>query len=417
MAGRSARRLALGALTEWREGREFADSIIQRLLSRSALSASDRGFANELFYGVLRNLTRLDFWIAQLRSGSLDHASRDVLRLGLYQLFCLQTPAHAAVNETVELAGRRNRSLINAVLRSAVRRADELQQAVEIEPVGIRLSHPEFLIDRWMAAFGSPAAESLCEWNNQPAPVYARINTLRVPLQKFRDQHPTAESLVAKQNFVRIQTLPADALQRGHCYIQDPSTTAACELLHPHPEESVLDACAAPGGKSALIAEMMQNRGRLVAVDRDAARVEMLQSNLDRLGVTIARTIQHDWRSAASSSAVLERNSYDRILVDAPCTNTGVMRRRVDLRWRLTPNDFVRMPAEQLTILRSVIPLLKPGGTLVYSTCSIEADENDHVVDRIAQEFPFLELDDQKSVLPFRDHFDGAYAARFLHNG
>ena len=365
---------------------------------------------------MLRNLTRLDFWIAQLRTGSLDNASRDLLRLGVYQLYCLRTPAHAAVNETVELAGRRSRPLINGVLRTAVRRADELQQAVETESLAIRLSHPEFLVARWSAAFGLPATESLCEWNNQPAPVYARINPLGIPPQQFRDEHPTAEPLPGKENFVLIDSLPADALRRGDCYIQDPSTTAACELLDPQPEERVLDACAAPGGKSALIAEMMQNRGRLVAADRDAARLAMLEANLDRLGVTIARTIRHDWRSG-SGSADLQPGSFDRILVDAPCTNTGVMRRRVDLRWRLTAADFTRMPQEQIAIIGNVVPLLKRGGALVYSTCSIEAEENDQVVERITKEFPFLQLDRQRSVLPFRDHFDGAYAARFRHGG
>jgi len=201
-------------------------------------------------------------------------------------------------------------------------------------------------------------------------------------------------------------------LQRGDCYIQDPSTTAACELLNPQPEESVLDACAAPGGKSALLAQLMQNRGRLVATDRDAARVEMLRSNLDRLGVTIAQTIRHDWR--ANIIDHLRPASFDRILIDAPCTNTGVMRRRVDLRWRLQADDFHRLPNEQLAIIRAVVPLLKPGGRLVYSTCSIEAEENEQVVERALREFPFLQLEDQRSVLPFQHHFDGAYAASFL---
>lgn len=412
MAARSARQVALGALTEWREGREFADAIIQRLLDRSTLSGSDRGFANELFYGVLRNLTLLDFWIGQLRSGSLDHGSRDVLRLGLYQIFCLRTPAHAAVNETVELAGRRNRSLINAVLRSAVRGAEELQRAANTENLATRSSHPEFLVSRWTATFGAPAAEALCEWNNQPAPVYARVNGLRLSPQQFLALNPTAEPLGGKANFVRAAGLPLDALQRGACYMQDPSTSVACEMLNPQPNETVLDACAAPGGKTAILAELMQNRGMLIAADRDAARLKMLQGNLDRLGVAIARTIRHDWHSGASPD--VEIASCDRILIDAPCTNTGVMRRRVDLRWRLTPEDIRRMPTEQLAIVRAVIPLLKAGGRLVYSTCSIEPEENEQVVAHVLQKFSFLQLDGQTSVLPFRDQFDGAFAASFL---
>src|SRR3954470_21843241 len=157
MALLSARGVALAALAEWRRGKQFADAIIQRLLGAGALAGPDRHFAMELFYGVLRNRTLLDFWIDRLRSGSLDHASRDLLRIGLYQLFQLRTPAHAAIYQTVELAGRKNRSLINAVLRSALRRFEELKSAAEAEPLAVRFSHPEFLVDRWTAQYGVDA--------------------------------------------------------------------------------------------------------------------------------------------------------------------------------------------------------------------------------------------------------------------
>ncbi len=176
MAHPSARGVAFAALSEWRRGKGFADSIIQQLLAGDVLSASDRGFATELFYGVLRNLTLLDFWIDRLRSGSLDHASRDLLRLGLYQLFHLRTPGHAAIFETVELAGRKNRSLINGVLRTALRNFIDLETAAETEPIATRFSHPQFLIERWTDHYGADAAAALCAWNNQPAPLYARIN-------------------------------------------------------------------------------------------------------------------------------------------------------------------------------------------------------------------------------------------------
>src|SRR3954451_3750227 len=158
MALLSARGVALAALAEWRRGKQFADAIIQRLLAAGALAGSDRHFATELFYGVLRNRTLLDFWIDRLRSGSLDHNSRDLLRVGLYQLFCLRTPAHAAIFETVELAGRKNRSLVNAVLRSALRRFAELENAAAAEPLAVRLSHPQFLVERWTAQYGADAA-------------------------------------------------------------------------------------------------------------------------------------------------------------------------------------------------------------------------------------------------------------------
>ena len=414
MAHRSARGVAIAALRAWRRGDRFADSILQTLLSSSPLGASDRSFANELFYGVLRNLTLLDFWVAHLRSGSLDHDSRDLLRLGLYQVFCLRTPAHAAVYETVELAERRNRSLLNALLRSAQRRAAELEQAADAAPLPIRTSHPPFLVERWTTTFGAKAAVALCKWNNRSAPVYARINTLKSSPADFLAQHPGTELLPNYPMFVRLTTIPHEALSRGDCYIQDPSTAAAVELLDPQPGETVLDACAAPGGKSGIIAALMQNRGELVACDRDAGRLATLAANLARLGVSISHVAQRDWSRALPSKGLPAR-SYDRILLDVPCTNTGVLRRRVDARWRLRREDFQRMPEKQFAILRTLAPLLKPGGTFVYSTCSIEPEENALVVARTLREFPFLQLAEERSILPFRDGFDGAFAVRLVH--
>ncbi len=410
----SARALALTALREWRTGEQFADAILARLLRSSDLNSPDRAFATELFYGVLRNLTLLDFWIAMLRSGHLDHDSRDLLRLGLYQLFLLQTPEHAAVYETVHLAGAKTRSLINAVLRTALRRKEELLEATNRQDLSTRGSHPPFLIDRWIQNFGAENTAALCDWNNRPAPIYGRINRLKTSDDNFLSSHQDVERLSRPENFVRLTTVPTGALAAGDCYIQDPSTAAACVLLDPRPGERVLDACAAPGGKTAYLAELMKNQGVLVACDRDEGRIRTLQENLERLGVGIARFVRHDWTSGQPLPDSAEISPFDRILVDAPCSNTGVMRRRVDLRWRLTSKDFIRMREEQLRILRATIPLLRTGGALVYSTCSIEPEENEEVLKAITEEFRFLKLDSQVSLLPFRDGFDGAYAAKLI---
>ena len=403
----SSRAVALAALEQWRDGHRFADAILGELLRRGDLTAADRGFATELFYGVLRNLILVDFWIGELRSGHLDHDSRDLLRLGLYQLFLLQTPEHAAIYETVALAGRRNRALINGVLRSAVRAKANLLQEADAQTLSVRKSHPQFLIDRWTKDFGPQETEQLCEWNNRPAAIYARINCLGISDEDFQRRYGDVERVAAQPNFFRPTNVPSDALAAGHCYIQDPSTALACSVLDPQPGERVLDACAAPGGKTAYIAELMKNDGLILGCDRDQRRVEVLRDNLERLGVEIARTIRHDWTQPLS-----EETPFDRVLIDAPCSNTGVMRRRVDVRWRLTPDDFPRMASEQLRIVRAVVSLLKPGGVLVYSTCSLEREENEQVVERMLKEFSSLKLIEEKSVLPFRDGFDGAYAAK-----
>ena len=420
MAHPSARELALAALREWRRRENFADSILARLLRSSDLTGPDRAFTTELFYGILRNLSLLDFWIASLRSGHLEDDARDLLRLGLYQLFLLKTPEHAAVYETVELAGAKTRSLINAVLRNAVRRKEELVAKADKQNLSVRSSHPQFLVDRWTKNFGAENTAALCEWNNRPAPIYARINRLKTSEDEFlpkvasaRYADPMSHAGIPA-NFVHLTSVPNQALADGHCYIQDPSTAAACILLHPKPGDNVLDACAAPGGKTGYLAELMKNQGTIIACDRDEGRIRTLQDNLERLGVEIARFAWHDWTSSEPLPDATAVASFDRILVDAPCSNTGVMRRRVDLRWRLSSRDFLRMQEEQLRILRATIPLLKAGGALVYSTCSIEPDENEEVVTAIMREFPFLKFVEQMSLLPFRNRFDGAFVAKLI---
>jgi 16S rRNA (cytosine967-C5)-methyltransferase len=408
----SSRSLALAAFQRWRMGTEFADQIVAEIFARSALGSSDRGFALELFYGLLRNLTLLDFWIAQLRPDPVDPAARDILRLGLYQIMLLATAAHAAVFETVALARPPARSLINAVLRRALREKSALVTLAEEQPLYVQFSEPEFLVTKWTQQFGSEAALALCRWNNRPAPVYARINQLKTTVAEFLRRYPGNSLLAGSANFASGPDLAA-ALENGDCYIQDPSTALACEALRPAAGETVLDACAAPGGKSAYLAEMMANQGTLVACDRDAARLERLRDNLVRLVVTNARIVQCDWRHPNSIRAAdFAEHSFDRILVDAPCTNTGVMRRRVDVRWRLRPADFVEMPLQQMAILGAVVPLLKPGGSLVYSTCSLAAEENEAVVAAFVRRHPVFRLTKSERWLPFRDAFDGAFAAQ-----
>jgi 16S rRNA (cytosine967-C5)-methyltransferase len=417
MAQLSARQIALAALRLWRKEKRFADSIASELLAKAGLIPSDRAFALELFYGVLRNLTLLDFWIACLRVSRVDGDLRDILRLGLYQLLFLKTAEHAAVHETVELGTKRRRPIVNAVLRAATRRRSELLARADAQPLFVRMSHPQFLIERWQQHFCVEHAHALCKWNNLPAPVYSRINRLGIDRDEFLRLYPGARPLTRHSEFVEFDSLPTRALTRGHCYIQDPSTLLACQVLSPEPGEKILDAFAAPGGKTGYIAQLMENLGMIVACDRDPERLETLTENMARLGVLIAHVLRHDWTSLHVPPEIATFAPFDRILVDAPCSNTGVMRRRADLRWRLRPTDFDRMQRLQVEIVRALIPLLKPGGILVYSTCSLESEENEEVVRRIVEETSSLRLETERSSLPFRDGFDGAYAAKLIRTG
>jgi 16S rRNA (cytosine967-C5)-methyltransferase len=416
MAQLSARQIALAALRLWRKEKRFADSIILGLLAKAELTPSDRAFALELFYGVLRSLTLLDLWIGCLRPSRVDNDVRDVLRLGLYQLFFLETAQHAAVHETVELAPKRQRPIINAVLRGATRRPSALLARADAQPLFVRTSHPQFLVERWQQHFGAEQAEQLCRWNNLPAPVYGRINRLRIKRDEFFRLYSRSRPLTLNSEFVEFDSLPTGALRRGHCYVQDPSTVIACQSLDPKPGEKVLDACAAPGGKTGYIAQLMENLGTIMACDRDPDRLQILKENMSRLGVGIVQIVRHDWRRDHVPPEIASGAPFDRILIDAPCTNTGVMRRRADLRWRLRRTDFDRMQQLQIEIVRALIPLLKPNGVLVYSTCSLEPEENKEVVRHILEQTSSLSLETERSSLPFRDDFDGAYAARLVRN-
>ena len=228
-----------------------------------------------MFYGVLRNLTLLDFWVSCLRASRVESDLRDILRLGLYQLLLLKTAQHAAVHETVELAPKRQRTIINAMLRAATRQRSDLLARAWAQPLFVRTSHPQFLVERWLQHFGLEHAEKLCEWNNLPAPVYARVNLLRIDRTKFLRTYPESRPLPDNSNFMEVNSLPSGALERGHCYIQDPSTAIACQLLDPKPGERILDACAAPGGKTGYVAQLMENAGTIVACDRDSERLQI----------------------------------------------------------------------------------------------------------------------------------------------
>jgi 16S rRNA (cytosine967-C5)-methyltransferase len=209
MARPSARRIALAALRRWQKEKRFADSIISGFLAKAELTYSDRAFALQLFYGVLRNLTLLDFWILCLRSSPVEAGLRDVLRLGLYQLFFLETTQHAAVYETVELAPKRQRAVTNAILRAATRRRNELLSRASAQPLAVRTSHPQWLVEGWQQHFGAKNAEELCRWNNLPPPIYGRINRLKINREKFLQLYAKPRPVAGNPNPQKKSSMPA----------------------------------------------------------------------------------------------------------------------------------------------------------------------------------------------------------------
>ncbi len=399
------RRVARDVLREWEQGSAFAADLLEKAAQSGRLSAKNRPLAQNLVYAVIRNQTLLDHIANNLAEGKLDPKTRRVLRLGLAEVLLLDGAPHAAVHETVALASGWAKGVTNAILRRALKEKDAILAGIDALPPPVRWSVPEFLWERWVGQFGAENTAALADWNQQPAPVYLRVNPLKPGLDSSElspvKGHP--DFFQAPGNF------PKTWLQTGLAYAQDPSTALATGLLDPQPGESILDACAAPGGKTFAMAVAMKNQGRIVAADRSPARLERMRRNLDRLGVTNAECVVED--GLAANAKTPAGPGFDRILLDVPCSNTGVIRRRIDVRWRLKPGDFEALRETQLGLLRAAVPLLQPGGRLVYSTCSLETDENEAVIEKFLTDTPNFTLVEQRRIVPWRDGFDGAFAA------
>jgi 16S rRNA (cytosine967-C5)-methyltransferase len=375
----NARAVAFDLLQRWNHSRRFADELLADHAGIAALPAADRALAMELFYGCLRQRLALDFLLDRQVTQPPRAVVRDLLRLGLYQLVFLRTPAHAAVHETVALAKQHaaaaEAKFVNAVLRRAT------PAALERAEPWVRLSHPQWLYERHGAAW--------CEWNNQPPPVYVRGNQPWPGVLEPTPLHPLCYRVVDAPRFFAAP---------GKYYVQDPSTLLAVDVLDPQPGETVLDLCAAPGGKTTYIAQKMQHRGQVVAHDSSASRLALVGENCRRLGVEIV-TLAHQ----------APKELFDRVLVDAPCSNTGVMRRRPDLRWRITPAEIARLAQTQRRLLAAAAAVTRPGGVLVYSTCSLEPEENEQV----AGELPGFTRAPPRALVPPRDGMDGAFVTRY----
>ena len=411
----------------WRHAADqvWIEDLLHNALERAPLHPRDRALVHELVCGVVRWQAALDWLIDQkARGGRQKPDLRVLLRLGLYQIFWLdRIPDHATVNESVNLARQHGlgaqAGFVNALLRGYAREREATQlqlEALKRTHPAIGWSHPAWLIDRWQGQWGLDPTVALLGWNNAPAPTFARANTLRADpgrlLDRWREEDVEYDfgrwDWIPESTVFRLKAHPPltrlGTFQDGWFYVQDPSTLLAVHALDPQPGDAVLDACAAPGGKTTYIAQRMANQGRIVAQDASAARLGILRDNCARLGITCVQTC------LPNDPLHLD---FDRVLVDAPCSNTGVMRRRTDLRWRIRPEALPRLQAAQIDLLDRAAARLKPEGRLVYSTCSVEPEENQHVTRALLSRRPELRLQTERELLPFRDRVDGAYVAVF----
>lgn len=403
------------------------EDLMERELDLNRIIGPDRRLVQEIVYGIIRWHRTLDWLIGKKTEGKEQKSFiSSLLKMGLYQMFWLdRIPDHAAVNESVQLARELGfgpqSGFINAVLRDFARDKEATKKMLadlKIAEPALGHSHPDWLFNRWETRWGKEDTLRLMEWNNQPAKTFARVNTLRnsaeALIELWRKDNVeydfVARDWIDDNLIFELKAYPplarVPSFQAGGFYVQDPSTLMAVTMLDPQPGEAIMDFCAAPGGKTSFMAQLMENRGRLRAVDRDPKRLTMLEENLTRLGVTCASI-------ASLDELPIPQNlpAFDRILVDAPCSNTGVMRRRIELRWRLKPEEITRLTLEQSRLLTRAAGYVKKGGMLVYSTCSIEFEENEGVVEGFLKNNPNWILEDQRQLLPFKENVDGAYAA------
>jgi 16S rRNA (cytosine967-C5)-methyltransferase len=441
-----ARALALSVLSRVEESGAYADLALHAALAKSRLDPRDRGFATELCYGTLRWRGRLDFLLAQVLAkplARLEPRVVEVLRLGAYQLvFCDRVPDSAAVSEAVRLAHGtglgRAAGLVNAALRRLARERDAIAlPALADDPLAHlvhALSFPRWIAERWIAAFGAEEAAALATASNATPPRTLRANRSRTDrdalLEELRERFPEAAPCSFAPDGLTLgrrgEPAADPAFRDGRMTVQDEASQLVVELLDPQPGERVLDTCAAPGAKATAIAERVGDSGSVVALDRNAGRLGLVARDAERLGLTKLQTIVAD--ASATLIEEIEGVSFDRILVDAPCSGLGALRRNPDARWRVQPDAIAQLAAVQRSILAATVQRLRPGGTLVYSTCTLSPEENDDVVKWLLASAPELRRASEAEVpaslralvgadatlrcFPHRHDTDGFFAAR-----
>ncbi|KYC94701.1 MULTISPECIES: 16S rRNA (cytosine(967)-C(5))-methyltransferase RsmB [Bacillus] len=402
----NVRELALEALEKLEQNQAYSNLLLTSVIKTNTLSDQDRGLLTELVYGTLQNKIALDYMLKPFirKPNKVKPWVIQLLRLSAYQMEYLEKiPDRAAIHEAVEIAKKRGHkgiaSFVNGILRSLQR--EGAPSFAEIEDPVLRLStetsHPEWLVKEWVEAYGFEAAEKICRIHLVPPKQTLRVNRIKADketlLNEMENAGLEAEAGDLSPDAIKLlkgSIANTEFFQNGQVSIQDESSMLVARALDPKPGETVLDACAAPGGKSAHIAELMKNEGSLTSLDLHRHKVKLIQEGAERLGLTIIDAQTMDARKAGDAFGA-ER--FDRILVDAPCSGFGVIRRKPDMKYTKTPEDSRRLSEIQLGILREIAPLVKKGGTLVYSTCTMDRTENEEVMHAFIQEHPEFEPD------------------------
>ena len=435
------RETAMKVLLAVHENGAYANIALAEALRKARLNEMDRRFATELVYGAVKAGGTLDWIVRRYTNRPLRKMTpyvRSILRLGIFQLFFLdRVPPSAVCNESTELAKKYGHAgtgkFVNAVLRAATRDPDKarVSEGDESAYLAIQFQHPKWLVSRWLKRFGRQETEQLCIFDNAAAVLSLRTNLLRITRDELVERLRMEGSKVVLSHWAPEGILctthasldDSASLREGLFQVQDESSMQVAHVLDPQPGEFVIDMCSAPGGKTTHLAERMKNQGKILALDIYDKKLARVEENAKRLGISIIETKRLDAREAGD--AYLQK--ADRVLADVPCSGLGVLRRRPDARWRKTKEEIMKLPTLQSEILESAARAVKPGGVLVYSTCTIEPAENEEVVQSFLRSHAEFSLNvtgkylplkpsvsDMVQFYPQRDGVDGFFIARLM---
>ncbi len=435
---RSAREWALIILKRVTEEQAYAHIVLDQSLEKSNLLDLDKSLVTELVYGTLQYLNQMDWIIGQFSSQKVKKIApwiKNILRMGIYQLIYLDhIPSHAAVHEAVELAKKYGHAgtvrFVNGVLRSILRQKDNISYPdIKQDPIAhitYKYAHPEWLVKAWVKELGVDETILLCKENNDKAPMVLRTNTLCMTRDMLKEQLEAegVETIESKWTpealkvMSRFNVRRSEAFDKGFFQVQDESSQLVARLLDPRPDEFIIDSCSAPGGKTTHIAQLMENTGRILACDIQNNKLSLVAQSTARLGITIvetkrmdARDLQHDFSAKA-----------DRVLVDAPCSGLGIIRRKPDIKWQKGLEQLEKLPELQLEILSQAAQCVRTGGYLVYSTCTLNPAENQGVIKSflsinpdfqlvpLAEEWP--QKEGMVHLFPHRHGTDGFFMAK-----
>jgi 16S rRNA (cytosine967-C5)-methyltransferase len=438
-----ARPTAVKILNHVERSDAYLDKLLDVELKSSDLSNVDKSLLAEIVHGVIRWQGRLDWVLNKYTYGNFSKSEinvKNTLRCALYQIMFLERiPHYAIVNEAVEFAkrlrGDKMANMVNAVLRTVLRNLDNIHYPSltddPLQYLSIFYAHPVWMVKRWLKRFTPSDVEKLLAANNEVPPITLRINKLKIQPAEFLtlldSQGIQYQGSAYIDYFVRVKSLSRigqlDAFQQGHFTVQDESAALPVLLLAPKPGDRVIDLCAAPGGKTTLIGELMHNEGEIIAVDKYEYKLNLVKTSCERLGIKNVSL-------ALSDATEFETTPAVKVLVDAPCSGLGVLRKKPDIKWKRLPEEIGQLADLQERLLGRAAALVAPGGTLVYSTCTTEPEENENVVRRFLAAHPEFAIDaashyvshsvvsDDGFVItfPHTHQIDGSFAARLVRS-